>query len=332
MGFMSLLLIGVFLVMGVIGVLLLLAALMLFLVNRRRSKQGQEKKRSYKIAGVLCLVFGCINVVPVLYVWLYGMVGDRVTDLTNQAKLKSMPERAVLYQERPNDEELENLDEENEVDWGILEYQDKKYLFIPCEPDSSKVKLSKPKAYLEYGTMSSDEEEKEVVEDSSTLREVVYEVENETGYDLLTVVDATSSWDSLWEGLDLSGFYCCVDQYEDFIQAGRTGAEYYLEQFQGEYDDSGQRVSATGFQLTDLGIDNAFLDSLDDGQGETLGYYPKKEYELHMIAMDGFFSDYCTTIGKYEGKWYCYSIFSFGKIKDAHLLPEAGQRYMDALK
>lgn len=339
MGFMSLVFMGLFLIMGVAGLFFLLAALILFLVNRHRLKKGKEKKRRYKIAGILCLVLGCFNVAPIVFIFCSSYVSTGMTNAANRIKLAMMPERAVLYRERLNDDETQGTDKENldeweddddEEDWTLLKYQDKEYLFIPCEPDSSKVKLSKPKAYLEYGTMSSEGEDREGEDDSYPLQEIVYEVENETGFDLLCVL---GDFDSILEGIGigLDGFYCCKDQYEDFLHTARTGAEYYLEQFQEE-EENNRRVSAAGFQLTDLGIDATFLDSLDNGQGETLGDYPKNEYELHMIAMDGLFSNYCTTIGKYEGKWYCYSIFAFGKVKDAHLLPEAGQRYMDSLK
>lgn len=333
MAFMSLMIMGISVVMGVIGLVLLLAALILFLVNRRRKTQGQEKKQKYKIAGVVCLVLGCINLAPLLFFFLRGTVGRKVTTVANQAKLKTMPERAVLYREGSDTGEKNEAAGEEQDTWKddldewelgeeIVEYQGKEYVAVSADPDIRMLKLSEPKAYLQYRDV-----DEEAWEDAVSFQEIVYEVENQTGFDLLGI---GVEGDSPLDGVEVNKLYCLRDQHEDLEQTYRAGAEYYLEQSQGGELDS-RRVSEAGFQLADLGIDDAFLDRLDDKQGETLADYPKKEYDLRSTGMDGLLSDYSTTIGKYEGKWYCYSIFAFGEIEDAHLLPEKGQRYMDAL-
>ena len=64
MGFISLLLIGIFLLLAALGIILLLVGAILLLISLYRQKKGREKRQGFVVAGILCLVFGCIYLAP----------------------------------------------------------------------------------------------------------------------------------------------------------------------------------------------------------------------------------------------------------------------------
>lgn len=320
MAFMSLLFLWIFLFLAVIGLVLLLISILLYLANWRRKKKGKEKKRLYKIAGILCLVFGCLNLAPILVLVVWATVGENITNVIDHMKVAFMPERAILY-EIPSDEEeqlddVENYKEsedetEDDEDNVALLYKNKEYLPVFYDPVGEKLEVSKPKAYLQY----DDGEDGDIYIGD----ELVLEVTSNTGFDLL----CTGRKDS---GLLLSRVYCRKDQCEDFQRSCQSEAVYYLERT----EDEDFRVSGDDFTLDNLGITVELLDSLDDGKGEVLGSNPKDEYDLSVLYIDGLFSNKCARIGKYKGRWYCYEN-TYGEIQNAHLLPDEGQRFMNAL-
>lgn len=61
---------------GTIGCLLLLISLIFHLVNLRRCKKGLQPKRVCKTIETVCLLFGCMNLIPVLMMKLLNLVGD----------------------------------------------------------------------------------------------------------------------------------------------------------------------------------------------------------------------------------------------------------------
>lgn len=333
MAFISLLFVWIFLFLAVIGLVLLLISLLLFLANRRRKKKGIEKKRLYKIAGILCMIFGCLNLAPIVVLFVWATVGENVVNAMDRMKVALMPERAILYR-LPSDEEEESDDMDDNEESGeeseddeektILLYKNKEYLpvsypVVPVEivPVDEKLEVSKPKAYLQY---AASEEGETYIED-----EMVLEVTSNTGFDLL----CTGVNDF---GMVLSQVYCRKEQCGEFWKSCQSEAQYYLQQDIGGDDDFElSKVSGADFTLDNLGITAEFFDSMDDGSGETLGSYPKDEYYLSALYMDGLFTGICAYIGKYEGKWYCYDNYTYGEIWDAHLLPDEGQRFMNAL-
>lgn len=323
MAFISLLFIGIFLVLAVIGLVLLLVSLILFLINRRRNKKGMEKKRGYKIAGIICLVFGCINIAPLVSVFLYSVFGKKVADFNESIKVVSMPERAVYHYYPDKNEYIWDADEaesrnlckgfeaslRNES--SVITYKEREYIALYVDLyDEKKIKLSKPKAYLQ-GMDNC----------------YVFEIRNKIGFDLLCL----KGYDNIISGWEFYGqIYCREDQCEQFLHTCKTEADYVLQ----KYLEDGRDLQITGadFRLADLGITEEFLDTPDDGNGIVLCDYPDKEYFLYSYGMDGLFTIECTIIGLYEGKWYCYHNYSQGEILDAHLLPEQGQRYLNSLE
>lgn len=70
MGFISLLLIGFFLLLSVMGMILLLIGVILLLINLCRHKKGREKRHGLAVAGILCLVFGFLYLVPLALIFV----------------------------------------------------------------------------------------------------------------------------------------------------------------------------------------------------------------------------------------------------------------------
>lgn len=323
MAFISLLFIGIFLVLAFFGLILLLISLILFLINWRRNKKGMEKKKKFKIAGIICLVLGCLNLAPFVMIFLYAVFGEKVADFNESIKIVSMPERAVYHYDPEKEEDAWDEDDTDSSkpskgfeaslrnESSVITYKEKEYIALYYDLNfEKKIKLSKPKAYLQG------------MEDS-----YVFEIRNETGFDLLCL----KGYDNIISGWEFYGqIYCREDQCEQFLQTCKTEAAYGLQEYREDSEDT--QITGAEFQLADLGITEEFLDTLDDGNGVVLGDYPEIEYELIRYSMDGLFTIECTVIGRYEGKWYCYDNYSQGEILDAHLLPEQGQGYLDSLE
>ena len=53
-------------VINPLALLFLLIAMIFYLINRRREKKGEEKKRGYKIAGIVLLVLGAFGLAPTI--------------------------------------------------------------------------------------------------------------------------------------------------------------------------------------------------------------------------------------------------------------------------
>lgn len=346
MAFISLLLLWIFLFMAVVGLVLLLISLLLFLVNRHRKKKGKEKKRLYKIAGILCMVFGFFNLAPLVVLFVFATVSENVANSIDSMKVALMPEHAILFalpsdekeksddmdeKEESGEESEEDDGEESEEEWDedeeqnmVLLYKNKEYVPVsysvaPVEiaPVDGKLEVSKPKAYLQY---ADSQEGETYIED-----EMVLEVKSNTGFDLL----CTGVFDF---GLVLSRVYCRKEQCEEFWKSCQSDAQYFLQRDTGGDDDFElSTVSGDDFTLDSLGITAEIFDSMDDGPGETLGDYPKDEYYLSAYYMDGMFTGNCAYIGKYEGRWFCYDNYTYGEILNAQLLPDEGQRYMNSL-
>lgn len=153
MAFISLLFLGIFLVLGAIGLVLLLISLIFFLVNRRRNKKGTEKKRGYKIVGMICLVFGCFNIAPIVIVFLYSVFGEKVGNFKESIKVVSMPERAVYHYYADKDkEEWEEDDTDSRKLWkgfeasfrddsAVITYKNKEYVALNYDlHDEKKIK------------------------------------------------------------------------------------------------------------------------------------------------------------------------------------------------
>lgn len=226
-----------------------------------------------------------------------------------------------------------------------MEYKNKEYLLLPYDPERKNIKFSKPKAYIQYGgrkSASGEEIENEEVNIyEEYLESILYEVENETGYDLLCV----GIYDKHTLSLDMDAIWCRKDQYEQFIQACRADAEYYLVP-QERSDNFDEEEEKEKLFLSDSDwITDEMLDSVESEEGQT---FPASEkyYELHMACMDGIVSGECDIdIGKYEDKWYYNSKYDYPDqegcviseedqlyVINGCLLPENGQHYMDTLK
>lgn len=74
MAFVSMMFFWIFLAMAAVGLVFLFIAMIFLLVNRRRQKRGQEKKRGYQIAKIFFLVLAGINLAPLLFVITMSVV------------------------------------------------------------------------------------------------------------------------------------------------------------------------------------------------------------------------------------------------------------------
>lgn len=197
MAFISLLFIGILLVLAVIGLVLLLVSLILFMVNRRRNKKGMEKKRRYKIAGIICLVFGCLNIAPFVCVFLYSVFGEKVADFNESIKVAAMPERAVYHYYPDENEDAWDEDETDSRkpckefeaslrnDSSVITYKEREYISLYYDlNEEKKIKLSKPKAYLQ-GMENC----------------YVFEIRNDIGFDLLCL----KGYDNIISGWEFDG-------------------------------------------------------------------------------------------------------------------------------
>lgn len=211
---------------GSIGLVLLAIAYGIRRWSKRRYQEGKKPGRGTRIVFGLCLILGCICLMSGL-IQVANHVSDRI-------KLAVMPERAVIwyYQQEYDESEEDQDDWEEEEEQEVLEYKNKEYLLLPYDPERKNIKFSKPRAYIQYGarrSASGEEIENEELTFESNIYEeylesILYEVENETGYDLLCV----GIYDKYMLSLDMDAIYCRKDQYDQFIQACRADAEYYL--------------------------------------------------------------------------------------------------------
>ena len=321
-----------FAVTGVIGLVLLAIAYGIRRRNKRRYQEGEKPGRGNRIVFRLCLILGCICMVP-------GLI-EGANYVSNHIKLAMMPECAEMwiYQQEQDESEEDQDDWEDEV----VEYKNKEYLLLPYDLERKNIKFSKPKAYVQYGgrrSASGEEIKNGEVWFESTMFEkelesILYEVENETGYDLLCV----GMYGKYLLGSYMEeAIYCRKDQYDQFIQACKENAEFYLvpQEQSGDYDE--EETEKLFISDSDW-ITNEMLDSVENMEGQTF-VAPEKYYELHMTGMDGIVSGECDIdIGKYEDKWYYYSKYDYLDQEDQRyvingcLLPEKGQHYMDTLK
>ncbi|MDE6568890.1 MAG: MFS transporter [Lachnospiraceae bacterium] len=331
-------------IIGVVGLVLLAVAYGIRRWSRHRYQEGEKPGRRTRIVFRLCLFLGCISLVP-------GLIegANRVSD---HIKLAVMPERAEMwiYQQEHDESEEEQDDWDEEEEQEVLEYKNKEYLLLPYDPDEKKIKFSKPKAYVQYGgrrSASGEEIKNEEVKFEGIMYEkeldsILYEVENETGYDLLCL--------GMYGKYMLSSYmeeaiYCRKDQYDQFIQACKADAEYYLVPQERSGDNDEEEETEKLFLSDSDWITDEMLDSVENEDGQTFPA-PEKYYELHMTGMDGIVSGECDIdIGKYKDKWYYYSKCDYpdqeGCVKSEEdqlyvingcLLPEKGQHYMDTLK
>lgn len=155
---------------------------------------------------------------------------------------------------------------------------------------------------------------------------MVAEVTNDTEFDLLcTGKKDIETVFGMWPSM----IYCRREQCEEFQKKCQSGAAYYLEPDKDFETDS---LTEADFGLKNLGITEDFLDNLYSGQGEILSDMPKRKYCLSALYMDGLFSTECANIGRYQGKWYCYDYGFFEEDQNAYVLPDGGQKFMDAIK
>lgn len=304
-----------FMLLVVVGLLFPFISLVFFLLNRSRKKKGLEKKLGYRIAGSFCLAIGCLGLAAVFGLFLWADA-DNIPEVIYHMTMEAMPERAVLHRASSGKEEdIDDWDAEED----ILEYGGKEYLPMSCYPVDEKIELSELKAYLQYAPSEN-------YDGYSIGSEVVAEVTNDTGFDLLCTGD--EDMETVF-GMWPRWIYCRKEQCEEFQKSCQSGAVYYLEPDKDYQTDS---LTGADFGLKNLGITKDFLDNLYSGQGEILSDMPNRKYCLSALYMDGLFSTDCANIGRYEGKWYCYAERTFEEDRNAYVLPDEGQKFLEGLE
>lgn len=319
MAFISMFMVGLFLIMGLFGALLLLISLILFLVNRHRRKKGMNPGRVMNVVKILCLVFGCMNVAPFVFICLFAFLAEPVSNAWVNVRQVFMPKQtAVLWSYETEESEEED---EDEVEGQVLEYEGQEYISLPHFFGEG-VKCSKPKASLEYGTRKSGQTDGE--SETRLDGRFVCEVENRTDFSLICIGEYENFVFNRKVGLyDL---YCLRTQYDEFLRTEYNEAEYYLEWTDGSDHFN---ITEPGFGLADLGITSEFLLTLKDGQGQELKRSKDETYDLIMTSPDGIFTDAeCASIKKEKKIWYCSCWYD---TDNGYPLPEEGQHFMDEL-
>lgn len=324
MAFISMFIIGLFLIMFCFGAFLLFLSLILFLINRHRRKKGMNPGRVMNVVKILCLVFGCMNVAPFVFVCLFTLLAEPVSMAADivwvNVRQVFMPNQtAVLWTYET--EESEEDEEKEEQPGQVLEYEGQEYIALPYYAGEG-VNYSKPKASVEYGTRKVGQTDGE--SETGMDGKFVCEVENRTDFSLICIGEYRNFvFDRKVEPYDL---YCLRTQYDEFLQTEYKEAEYYLEWTDGTHHFN---ITKPGFGLADLGITSEFLLTLKDGQGQELKSSEDESYDLIMTSTDGIFTDAeCANIKKEKKVWYCSKWYDTG---NGYPLPEEGQHFMDEL-
>ncbi len=318
MGFISLLFAGIMLVMAAFGIFDLILALIFLLVSRHRRKKGVARRRGFKIAGIVFLCMGIIGLAPMLLAMVLSGIDTLQNKIQVIQKVRMMPERAESHVE---------YNEDGSYSDEFILYKDKEYILVNVVPVIPNFKLSEGKAYVDIGNYRGG---------------ILYEVNTDTGYDLLIVLSESSSLDDLELDDMFETLYCRRDQAEEFEQMCDDSATQYCL-----YDDD---EMGEGIAPERLGICDEFLGKVASGKGdgkqEDWSSQSEYQFDLYQSEMEGLFLEYCASVSCYQGKWYCFNGYAYGynghtvnwwkwypnqseNEDSTWYLPEAGQDYMN---